>query len=186
MFNKLEKLSKKKIILISVGLILLMGLTTVLYIYKFLNETVFTIVLFLLLITFSTFTSTLFQRHLNKKMEDKKKGEKLKITRPISFINPLKQLKANFGEVQLYLKDKVLYSLILVNDTNVFFSEDQQQVKYNIDKKKYDKMIQFYLFDIKDYNSFRKISILNYQSKILIIRKMMIAQLKKLEKAFYL
>ena len=165
MFNFFNNLSKKKIILISIGLVLLMGLVTVLYIYNIVNDTVFTVVLFILLITFSTFTSTLFQRHLTKKMLDKKKGTNLTITRPISFINPLKQIKANYGEVQIYLENKVLYSLVLVNNTEIFFSEEQQQVKYNVDKKKYDKMIQFYLFDVKEYDLFRKISILNYQSK---------------------
>ena len=35
----------------------------------------------------------------------------------------------------------------------------------NVDKNKYDKLIQFYIFNEKDYNYFRKISIVNYQSK---------------------
>ena len=51
-----------------------------------------------------------------------------------------------------------------VTDAETFFSNDQQQVKYNVDTKKYNRLIQFYLFDVKDYDYFRKISIINYQS----------------------
>ena len=165
MRNIFEKLTNKKIILLSLGLVLLMALVTLLYVYKIVNETIFTIVIFLLLITFSTFTSTLFQRHLTKKMDEKKKGKKYTITKSLAFDIPFKELKANFGSVSLYLENKVLYSLVKVDDPDLFFSEEQQQVKYNIDKKKYNKMIQFYLFDVKDYNLFKKISIINYQSK---------------------
>ena len=54
----------------------------------------------------------------------------------VSFSNPLKTLKSNFGSVSLYLEDKILYVMINVDKSDVFFSEEQQQVKYNVDKKK--------------------------------------------------
>lgn len=165
MLNLFKNLSNKKIILISIGLLLLMGGVVVLYAFRLIQETFFIIVLFILLMIFSTLTSQLWQRHFQKKLDDKKKGKKHTFIGDIQFKKPLKNLKANFGTVDLYLEEKTLYTLITVNDSELFFSEDQQQVKYNIDRKKYDKLIQFYIFDVKDSSLFRKISILNYQSK---------------------
>lgn len=164
MFNLFNKLSNKKILLLSALLILLMVGVVILYVFNLITETIFTIGLFLLIILFTSFTSTLMNRRIQKKMEDKKKGKVYTFIEEVSFSNPLKTLKSNFGSVSLYLEDKILYVMINVDKSDVFFSEEQQQVKYNVDKKKYDKLIQFYVFDVKDYEYFRKISILNYQS----------------------
>ena len=83
------------------------------------------------------------------------------------------------ADLDLYLEDKALYSLIKVNDVELFFSEDQQQIKFNIDKKKYDKLIQFYIFDTKDESLFRKISILNYQSKTFYVGSFIVNEISK-------
>ena len=97
-------------------------------------------------------------------MEDKKKSKIYYYSSELAFNKPLKTIKANYGNVDLYLENKILYVLVTVNDAQIFFSEDQQQVKYNVDTKKYDNLIQFYIFDVKDYEYFRKISIVNYQA----------------------
>lgn len=165
MLNFFNRFSNKKLILILSALVVLMVGVVVLYAYSLLNETIFTVVLFLLIIAFSTITSSMMQRHLQKKFDNKKKGKVYSFNEKITFAKPLKSLNANFGKVDLYLENKVLYVLIDVKDAEVFFSEEQQQVKYNVDKKKYDKLIQFYIFDNKDYSYFRKISIINYQSE---------------------
>ena len=165
MLNLFKNLSNKKILLISGGLLLLMVGVVVLYIFKIFNETVFTIILFLLIMLFSSFTSTLMQRKIQKRLEDKKKSQMYTYTSELAFSEPTKRLKANYGLVDLYLEERVLYVLIKVKDTDVFFSKEQQQVKYNIDTKKYDKLIQFYIFDTKDHELYRKISIINYQAE---------------------
>ena len=165
MLNLFKNLSNKKILLISGGLFLLMVGVVVLYIFKIFNETVFTIILFLLIMLFSSFTSTLMQRKIQKRLEDKKKSQMYRYTSELAFSEPTKRLKANYGLVDLYLEERVLYVLIKVKDTDVFFSKEQQQVKYNIDTKKYDKLIQFYIFDTKDHELYRKISIINYQAE---------------------
>ena len=165
MFNLFKSFSAKKILLFCGIILLLMIGVIILYIYRLLPETAFTIIFFLLIIVFSSLTSTLVNRRIEKKMYDKKKSEVYSVTGDLEFSRSLKTLKANFGTIDLYLENKVLYVLIKVNDADIFFSEEQQQVKYNVDKNKYDKLIQFYIFDEKDYNYFRKISIVNYQSK---------------------
>ena len=165
MLNLFNKFSNKKILLISALLLLLMVGVVVLYIFHLLSETIFTVLLFILVMAFTTLTSELFQRKFRKKLEDKKKGKVLTYNNELSFSKPLKTIKANYGNVSLYLEDNVLYALIKIVDAETFFSKEQQQIKYNVDTKKYNKLIQFYLFDIKDYNYFRQISIINYQSE---------------------
>ena len=179
MLNLFKSLTNKKIILISVGLLLLMAVVVVLYAFSLINETFFLIGMFVLLMVFSSLTSQLWQRHFQKKMDNKKKGKTYTFNNELSFTKPLKTLKANFGTVDLYLEDKALYSLIKVNDVELFFSEDQQQIKFNIDKKKYDKLIQFYIFDTKDESLFRKISILNYQSKTFYVGSFIVNEISK-------
>ena len=164
MLNIFNKLSNKRILLISGLLILLMVGVVLLFAFNIITETVFTIIFFLLIITFTSLTSLLIQRRIQKRMEDKKKGKLHYYTSDIEFNKPLKRLKANYGNVDLYLENKTLYVLVTVNDTQIFFSEEQQQIKYNVDTKKYDNLIQFYIFDSKDYEYFRKISIVNYQA----------------------
>lgn len=165
MFNLYTKSSSKKVILYFLASLLLIGGVIVLYIFKLINETVFTIGLFVLLMISSTFTSTLIQRRVQKRIENKKKGILYTVLHEVEFNNPLKRIKTNYGKVDLFLEDKCLYSLITVRDVEAFFSEDQQQVKFNVDQKKYDKLVQFYIFNVKDSSLFRKISILNYQAK---------------------
>lgn len=163
MFNKLS--NKTIWILMGVDLLLAAGVI-VLYFYKLFNETVFVILLFVILITFSTLSSTLMQRSLTKKMENKRKGKPYYYqNEEIILDKPLKEFKANYGKIELYLEDRVLYSLIKVTDANVFFSDSQQEIKYNVGEKKYDKAVQFYLFYTNESNLFRKISVFNYQAK---------------------
>ena len=164
MFNLFKNLSKKQILFICGGLLLLMVGVIVLYIFNLITETFFTIGLFLLIIFFTSLTSSLIQRKIEKKLEDKKKGKIHKFEGNLSLDKPLKVLKSNYGNVEVYVADKVLYALVKVESAEIFFSEEQQQVKYNVDTKKYNKLIQFYLFDVNDYAYFRKISIINYQS----------------------
>lgn len=163
MFNKLS--NKTIWILLGVDLILAIGVI-VLYFYKLFNETIFVILLFVILITFSTLSSTLMQRSLTKKMENKRKGKPYYYqNEEIILDKPLKEFKANYGKIELYLEDRVLYSLIKVTDANVFFSDSQQEIKYNVGEKKYDRAVQFYLFYTNESNLFRKISVFNYQAK---------------------
>jgi hypothetical protein len=107
----------------------------------------------------------MINRRIQKKMIDKKKSKVYPYSGQLEFEKSLKSLKANYGTVNLYLENKVLYVLIKVKDADIFFSEEQQQIKYNVDKNKYNKLIQFYIFDDKDSEYFRKISVINYQSK---------------------
>ena len=179
MLNLFKSFSAKKILLFCGIIILLMVGVIILYIYRLLPETAFTIIFFLLIIVFSSLTSTLVNRRIEKKMYDKKKSEVYSVIGELEFSRSLKSLKANFGTIDLYLENKVLYVLIKVNDADIFFSEEQQQVKYNVDKNKYDKLIQFYIFDEKDYNYFRKISIVNYQSKNFYVGSFIFNELDK-------
>ncbi len=179
MFNLFKGLSNKKIILISIILLLLMAGVVVLYSYKLLNETFFLIIMFVLLMSFSTLTSQLWQRHFEKKLAEKKKGKIYTFNSSVYLKNTTKSLKSNFGTVDLYLENKTLYTLITVNDSEAFFSEESQQVKYNIDRKKYDRLIQFYLFDVKDISLLRKISILNYQSKNFYVGSFIVDNINK-------
>ena len=153
MFNLFKSFSAKKILLFCGIILLLMVGVIILYIYRLLPETAFTIIFFLLIIVFSSLTSTLVNRRIEKKMYDKKKSEVYSVTSDLEFSRSLKTLKANFGTIDLYLENKVLYVLIKVNDADVFFSEEQQQVKYNVDKNKYDKLIQFDYIDYIAYSS---------------------------------
>ena len=165
MFNLFNRLTKKQILLVCGILLVLMAGVIALYVFELISETIFTILLFILVIVFTSLTSTLIQRKIEKKMEDKKKGKVLSYEGKLSFSKPLKTLKTNYGDVELYLSNTVLYALIHVDSAEVFFSEEQQQVKYNVDTKKYNKLIQFYIFSSKDYQYFRKISIINYQAE---------------------
>ena len=165
MFNFFNKLTTKKILIFCGALLLAMLGVMVLYIYKLIPETAFTILFFILIITFSSFTSTLINRRMQKKMIEKKKSTVYSFDGDLEFEKNLKSLKSNYGTASLYLENRVLYVLIKVKNADVFFSDEQQQIKYNVEQNKFDKLIQFYLFDDKDYDYFRKISVINYQSK---------------------
>lgn len=156
--------TKKKLILTGIVFFLMIGVV-VLYFFRLINDVFFTISLFILIMIFSTVTSSMIQRRFQKRLEEKKKGKPYNFTNNVEFKNPIKTIKANYGKVDLYLENKVLYTLVTVDDAETFFSNDQQQIKFNIDQRKYNKLIQFYIFDIKDSNLFKKISIINYQAK---------------------
>ena len=164
MLNLFKGLSKKKIILISGLLLVLMVGIVVLYAFKLIDDTIFFIGMFLLVMAFSTLTSELWQRHFQKKLDDKKKGKVYTFSDELKFANTFKKIKSNFGTIELFIENKTLYTLVMIENAEEFFASEQQ-VKYNVDKKKDDKLIQFYVFDQKDYALFRKISILNYQAK---------------------
>jgi hypothetical protein len=181
MLNLFKSLSNKKIILISILLLLLMAGVVVLYAFNLLNEPIFLVIMFVLLMTFSTFTSQLWQRHFQKKLDNKRKGKVYTYSQELELENPLKHLKANYGTIDLYLEDKTLYTLISIDNAEEFFATEKQ-VKYNVDKKKYDKLIQFYVFDEKDNHLFRKIIILNYQAKNFYVGSFIV---NKMEKTIY-
>lgn len=179
MFNIFRNLSNKKIILLAVVTFVVSAGVVVLYaLTDILNETAFMIILFILVMIFSTFTSTLMQRSIEKRMDNKKKGQKYNY-KDLTFDKPYKTIKANFGDLELQLLDKTLYVLIKVKDTDAFFSEDQQQVKYGVDKKKFDHLVQFYIFEEKDSALFRKISILNYQAKNFYVGSFIYSDIEK-------
>ena len=165
MGNLFKKLTNKTIVLICGGALLLMVGVVILFVFNLIDESFFTIALFILLMVFSTLTSVIWQRKFEKRLIEKKKGELYQVDGEIKFNNPLKIIKANYGEVSLYLADKTLYALIKVVDADTFFSEASQQIKYNVDKKKYDNLIQFYIFNPTDINMYKKISIINYQAE---------------------
>ncbi len=181
MLNLFKSLSNKKIVLISILLLLLMAGVVVLYAFNLLNEPIFLVLMFVLLMTFSTFTSQLWQRHFQKKLDNKRKGKVYTYSEELEFENTLKHLKANYGTIDLYLEDKTLYTLISIDNAEEFFATEKQ-VKYNVDKKKYDKLIQFYVFDEKDNHLFRKIIILNYQAKNFYVGSFIV---NKMEKTIY-
>ena len=181
MLNLFKSLSNKKIILISILLLLLMVGVVVLYAFNLLNEPIFLVLMFVLLMTFSTFTSQLWQRHFQKKLDNKRKGKVYTYSQELEFENSLKHLKANYGTIDLYLENKTLYTLISIDNAEEFFATEKQ-VKYNVDKKKYDKLIQFYVFDEKDSDLFRKIIILNYQAKNFYVGSFIV---NKMEKTIY-
>ena len=181
MLNLFKSLSNKKIILISILLLLLTVGVVVLYAFNLLNEPIFLVLMFVLLMTFSTFTSQLWQRHFQKKLDNKRKGKVYTYSEELEFENTLKHLKANYGTIDLYLEDKTLYTLISIDNAEEFFTTEKQ-VKYNVDKKKYDKLIQFYVFDEKDNHLFRKIIILNYQAKNFYVGSFIV---NKMEKTIY-
>lgn len=160
----LNKLTNKQLILISLFDLLLSAGVILLYAFNCINQTVFTIVLFILIMIFTTATSAIMQRKMLAKMEMKKRGKTHYYDKEILLENTIKDFKLNYGTVSLYLEDKVLYSLIIVTDSNTFFSEQQQKAEYKI-KQKYDKSVQFYMFINPNSNLTTKISIFNYQAK---------------------
>lgn len=179
MFNLFRNLSNKKIILLAAITFILSACVVVVYaLTDILNETAFMIILFILIMIFSTFTSTLMQRSIEKRIDNKKKGQKYKY-KELTFDKPYKTIKANFGDLELQLLEKTLYVLIKVKDTDAFFSEEQQQVKYGVDKKKFDHLVQFYIFEDKDSALFRKISILNYQAKNFYVGSFIYSDIEK-------
>ena len=109
MLNIFGKLTTKNIFIICGSLLVGMIAVIVLYIYQLLPEIVFTILMFLMLVTFSSLISTMINRRMEKKMFDKKKSQLYKYCGELEFDKNLKSLKANYGTVNLYLENKVLY-----------------------------------------------------------------------------
>lgn len=164
MLNIFKNLTTKKKLIISGVIFLLMAGVVTLYVFELINDTLFTIGLFILLMIFTTITSSIIQNRMQKRLENKKKGKPYTFSDSFKLKNITKQIKTDYGTIDLYLENRVLYSLIMINDGEAFFNS-QHQVKFDIDQKKYNKLIQFYVFDKKDENLFRKISIINYQAK---------------------
>lgn len=164
MLNLLQNFTtKKKLILLGLVFVLMAGVVT-LYVFNLIPEMVFTIGLFILIMIFSMITSSMVQKRIQKRLENKKKGKPYTFITDVEFHSTTKTIKANYGTIELYLENKVLYTLVKVDDVDVFFS-NEQQIKFGIDQKKYNKLIQFYVFQDKDIALFKKISILNYQAK---------------------
>ena len=71
MLNLFGKLTIKKTILFSIILFILMAGVVVLYIFRLINELVFTISLFILIMLFSSLTSSIIHKRVQKQEKRK-------------------------------------------------------------------------------------------------------------------
>ena len=165
MFNFFGKLTKKTAISGTILSLLAGAVIIILYIYKVINQTVFTILLFISLISFSTFSSSLTSQALQKKLLKKRHGETYKVNGEILLNGDIKEFQLNYGLVQLFFEDRVVYNLTIVENPELFFSDEQEALKYKIDQNKYKKAIQLFVFEPSSEQIYRKIHIMNYQAK---------------------
>lgn len=166
MFRLFRTVSAKKIGLLILVDLILSAAVIVLYIYKLINQTVFTVLLFITLIALSFFTSALTERSFSKRLDKKRMKRKFEINKDeVSFFKPSKVKTTNFGEVSTYNEKNTLFILNKVYKPEIFFSEEQEKYDLKIDYNKYKFVLQFYIFESKDYELIKKIRILNYQAK---------------------
>ena len=158
-------LSNKKILLLILSLMLIGAGFIVLYVFKLIENTLFIILLFIVLVTTSSLSSLLMNRHYQKKLDKKKRGKMYYTTNGLSLVGNTKEYVVNYGKVQFYFEKNVIYNLSIITNPELFFSDNQEEIKLKIDEKKYQKSVQFFVFDSKRKDLYRKISILNYQAK---------------------
>ena len=160
-----RNLKNKQIVLfIIIDLLIGAGIVT-LYFFKLIPEIVLTIGVFLVLITSSSFSSMLMSRHFQKKLDKKRRGKLYQVNDELKLKGKVKEFEVNYGKVQSFFESKNIYNLSYITNPEIFFSDDQENIKLNIDETKYNKSIQFFVFDSKRMDLYRKISILNYQAK---------------------
>lgn len=166
MFKLFRAMSAKKIgLFILINFMLAAGII-VLYIYRLINQTLFTVLLFIVLISISFLTSALTERSFNKRLDKKRMKRKFQINKSeVAFLKPFKVKTTNFGEVSTYNEKNTLFILNKVKKPELFFSEEQEKYDLKIDFNKYKYVLQFYIFEAKDYELIKKIRILNYQAK---------------------
>lgn len=162
---KLLKNVPLKGLIISLIIDLLVGATfVVLYVFRYIPETVFLIVLFIVLITSSFLSSSLMERHFRHRFDKKRRG-KLYFCENAMLQDATKEQEVNYGYVQIKTVNRKAFFLTRVTNAGLFFSEEQGTANLKIDLKKFDKVIQFYIFDSKDSAYRQKMIILNYQAQ---------------------
>ena len=165
MVNFFQKLKNKQIVLfIIIDLLIGAGIVT-LYFFKLIPQIVLTIGVFLVLITSSSFSSMLMSRHFQKKLDKKRRGKLYQVNDELKLKGKIKEFEVNYGKVQFFFESKNIYNLSYITNQEIFFSDEQENIKLNIDETKYNKSFQFFVFDSKRMDLYRKISILNYQAK---------------------
>ena len=171
---------KNKYIILFIGLDLLIGAAIILlYYFKLVPQIVLTIGVFLVLITASSLSSIIMNRYFQKKLEKKKRGKLYQIKDNLSLKGKIKEFNVNYGKVQFLFETKYIYNLTIIENPELFFSDQQDEIKLNIDENKYQKSIQFFIFDVNRNDLYRKISILNYQAKKFYVASFMYDSEKK-------
>lgn len=179
MVNFVKNLKNRQIILFIVIDILIGAAIIALYYFKLVPQIVLTIGVFLVLITGSSLSSLLMNRHYQKKLEKKHRGKLYIVSDDLTLKGKIKEFNVNYGKVQFYFEGKNIYNLSYITNPEVFFSDDQENIKLRIDENKYEKSIQFFVFDNDRQDLYRKISILNYQAKKFYVASFMYDKVTK-------
>jgi len=172
----MKKLSKKIKIIIIIGLFVFAIALAVLKFANIIDETVFMIFFFICIMGSSTLISSLFNEYFQKKLYAKKKGSTYKYDN-LYFEKPSIVEELNFGIVEIYFEKDIIYNLNIVNDSNLFFAKEKENMKSKIDMSKYKKSIEFYIF--KDESEISKKILFNYQGKDFFIASFIINEENK-------
>lgn len=137
----------------------------ILYLYQLISQPLFLVSLFITLLAFSSSTSAIFNRLIMKRINKKKKSAKYKVTTGKIELEDSEEIKTNYGKVYLRAISKTMYSLYIVDDVDLFFSDEASNLENKINTKKISRSIQFYVFDANLDAYLNKISVFNYQAK---------------------
>lgn len=161
----MKKLSNKIVLIISGVILLLLVGVILLFAFQIINQTAFIVATFIGLIAFSSATSLLMNRYFQKKLTLKKIGKTYEFEGELNLDVFAKKQDINYGSVNVYFEKKTIYYVTVVKDIKAFFSDVQESINLKIDYKKYDKAIEFYIFEPNDFDEFRKVCMINYQAK---------------------
>ena len=160
-----KKIANKYLIFISIFFLMLGVGIIFLYFNKLINQTFFMIALFISLMGFTTTISAMFNRFISQRLNNKRQGKKFSYQGEVKMLDYDSKVEENFGEVYVKQVVKTIYSLTIVNDINLFFSEDSSKHVNQYLSKKMSRSIQFYVFDSSNKDQLSKILMLNYQAK---------------------
>ena len=161
---RFKNVSNPMLFLISLFGFLLCILFVVLRLHAGLNETLFVIGLFIGIMMISLSLTTFFNRKITERLNKKRQGNKYYLKDNDLKLEDADKTEENYGVVYNKQISKTLYSLTIVNDPYLFFSEEASH-KNDINTKRISRSIQFFIFDIKDRILISKMMMLNYQAK---------------------
>ena len=164
MFRKLN-IKTRYLIIISVLSLLASVAVALLYLYHVIdNQPLFLILMFIAIFTFTSSTSAMINRLVSKQLDKKRRGKKFSFDMKIDESIFDRVEDHNYGKWYIKFVNKTAYALTVVNDSQIFFSEEAS--KQDLKNNKISKSIQFYIFNLKDYSiSNTQIKMLNYQAK---------------------
>lgn len=161
----MKSFSSKKLCLLLVSSFVLCLLVIVLYLYSIINQTIFLVLCMSCFLFSSIVINEITARFMRKKFEAKyvKKIYDIKDDIHIS-LSKAKHSKFSFADCYLVIKGNAAFKILVVNDNDLYFSDNLPKEKSNTKLDNCEKFYVFEIFKSADEGLKKKLQLYTFQS----------------------